>query len=330
MEDFRYNSAVYTSLAANDFVAIAVASNHFEPGAYRNTSRISFSGVRWVLRNTKTGKEYGEIGYQADSHEIQLFNSMLEGRDTGARSYEDLTRSQCANLYSAEFVSSHRNLFLITNYTSNVRYNNTILVYWFVEHRTTVPSYLLCSFYEGTLPSRCDPNEMASRVASGFPWRVMFLDDETTGKTAEVTGCKSERVAERCKVQFSLGIMIAVICCNLVKACCMVMASVRSREPTLVTLGDAIDSFLRIPDPTTTGICFADRRFIEREWMRRSRAGPKRWKQIGVQRWWTSVSKTRWITCNFFCSIAIVTTGVLLGMGIGQDRVFMRTDIRSL
>ena len=56
----------------------------------------------------------------------------------------------------------------------------------------------------------------------------------------------------------------------------MIIRVVRSREPTLVTLGDAIDSFLRIPDPTTMGICFAHRRFIEKEWKRGSRAGPQR------------------------------------------------------
>ena len=175
-------------------------------------------------------------------------------------------------------------------------------------------------------------------VASGIPWlvetpglvRIPWLDQQEQTEVLEISGCKSERVAEKCKVQFSLGIMIAVICCNLVKACCMVMAVVRSREPTLVTLGDAIDSFLRIPDPTTMGICFADRRFIKREWKNGSRAGPRQWKRKGIQRWWTSVSKTRWITCNFFCLIAIIITGVLLGLGIGQDRKLLSTDIKSL
>ena len=150
------------------------------------------------------------------------------------------------------------------------------------------------------------------------------------GVKVEVRGCKSEITDERCKVQFSLGIMIAVICCNLVKACAMIMTVVRSREPTLVTLGDAIDSFLRIPDPTTKGICFADRRFIDCEWRRGGRTGPRQWKQKGVQRWWTNVSKTRWITCNFFFAITIIVTAVLLRSGIKNDGLDFKTDIKSM
>jgi len=106
----------------------------------------------------------------------------------------------------------------------------------------------------------CDTNQLASKVANGLPWIVTL----NGGEEVEVVRCKSEITKEKCKVRFSLGIMIAVIGCNVVKASSMIVTVVRSREPTLVTLGDAIDSFLRIPEPTTMGICFADRRFIER------------------------------------------------------------------
>ena len=164
-------------------------------------------------------------------------------------------------------------------------------------------------------------------MGSGHPWVVTLNGDEAV----EVRGCKSEITKkEKCKVQLSLGITAVVISCNLVKVCCMFMTVVRSREPTLVTLGDAIDSFLRIPDPTTMGICFADRWFIEREWKHRSRAGPRRWNQNGVQRWWTSVSRTRWITCGFSCSIVIITAGVLLYMAVDEAVYFTSASIISL
>ncbi|PUU76454.1 hypothetical protein B9Z19DRAFT_1194719 [Tuber borchii] len=318
-----YNSAVYNSLAANEILITFVTSNHFEPGAYSNTTGED-SALRYFSHNQTTGKEYGDLGYQTDIQDIQLFGRMLKGYNPDARSYEDLAPSQCTTFYNADFLLNRRNLFLITNYTFDDPYNNTFLYMAFTQGAVLQSSWM-CRFSKG-IPSRCKSNEVTSRVESGLPWLV----DVGVGEIVEVKRCKSERVAGRCKVQFSLGIMIAVICCNLVKACCMVMAVVRSREPTLVTLGDAVDSFLRIPDQTTMGICFADRRFIEKEWMRGSRARPRQWKQKGVQRWWSSVSKTRWITCNFFCLIAIIVTGVLLGSGIVQDRKYMSTDIKSL
>ena len=315
MEDSRYNSAVYTSLASNRFFVALVAINHFDSGVYLNTTNFN-SDFLEASRNATTGKEYGDIGYQTNSHEIQQFISMLEGYNTSTSSYEDLTPSRCANLYNKAFVSGRRNVFVITNYTSNATFNNTLMDL-FTSH-VHVVRYSTARFpcLDSTgLPVGCDMAWLSSMAANKLPWVLML----STGEMVEVTGCKSEITDEKCKVQFSLGIMIAVICCNLVKACAMIMTLVRSREPTLVTLGDAIDSFLRIPDPTTMGICFADRRFIDREWKRRWRTGPRQWKQKGVQRWWTSVSKTRWITCNFFFAITIIVSAVLLLLGIKWD-----------
>ena len=305
-----------------------MTNNHFERGTYSNTTWI-LNKYLLNLRNYTNEDRYGDIGHATDSSGFQLFTSMLEGYNASTPSYEDLTPAQCINLYYTDLLSSHRNLFLITNHTSNSSSNGTLK---FSLTQGTILGFVLDS--SGTKGLReswicafaCTAKTIISNVARGLPW-LIALD---RGEVVEVRGCKSEVTKEKCKVQFSLGIMIAVIGCNLVKACSMIMTVVRSREPTLVTLGDAIDSFLRIPDSTTTGICFADRRFIEREWKRGSRAGPRQWKQNGVQRWWTSVSKTRWITCNLFYSIAIISTGVLLRLGIKEDQHGSDTDIKHL
>ena len=314
---------MYTSLAANDFFVTLVTNNHFETGAYSNTTEAFW--FRWMTRNATTGKEYGDIGYQTDSHNIQQFTSMLEGYNASAPSYEELTPSQCVNLYNTDFVSNRRNLFLITNQASSATFNNTLLKVFMVQGNDTSPTNWMCS-NSRLGPHGCDTGKLSSMVANGNPWLLTL----STGEEVEVSRCRSEITHEKCKVQFSLGIMITVICCNLVKACAMIMTVVRSREPTLVTLGDAIDSFLRISDPTTTGICFADRRYIDGEWRHGKRTGPRQWKQRGVQRWWNSVSKTRWITCNFFCSITIIAVGVLLQSGIKHDGYQFGTDIRSM
>ena len=315
---------MYTALAGNEFFVAAVTKDHFEPGSYKNTSMVNSTVIHEVSRQP-TVKGFGDIGYQTDSPSIQLFNAMLEGQDAGSGSYEDLTPSQCTSTYNNDLMAGRRNLFLVTNTSSNAKNNNTLLSVGLVNRTFAAPAFWMCPHYLKSL-IRCDPNELTSKVASGLPWLVDF----GAGGEMEISRCKSEKVAERCKVQFSLGIMIAVIFCNLVKACCMITTVVTSREPTLVTLGDAIDSFLRIPDPTTTGICFADQRFIKREWRHGWRPGPRQWKRKGVQRWWTSVSKTRWVTCNFFFAIAIIALGVLLRLGLQNEGILWKTDIKSM
>ena len=61
-----------------------------------------------------------------------------------------------------------------------------------------------------------------------------------------------------------------------------------------------------------------------------SSAGPGQWEQNGVQRWWTSVSKTKWKTGKLFCLVAIIAASALLALGIKQDRRYSSTDIKSL
>ncbi|PUU72803.1 hypothetical protein B9Z19DRAFT_1136677 [Tuber borchii] len=188
-----YNSTVYTSLAANSYFVNMVTNNHFEPSTYRN--------------------QYGDIGYQTNSPEIQVFINALAGLNPSPQGYEDLTPLEC---------KSH-----------NTRYNNTILFMDCIYPWLFIPSQWMCEdhlesgaavgiWLEGgrVVENECDPSEATTNLTSGLLWLVKL---KTLG-VVEIAGCKSEITDEECTVQFSLDIMIVVICCNLVKACCMVMA----------------------------------------------------------------------------------------------------------
>ena len=137
---------MYTSLAANDMLITFVTSNHFESGAYSNTTG-GDTAFRHFSRNDTTKKMYGDLGYQTDSHDIQLFYSMIKGYNPDARSYEDLTPSQCTTLYNADFLLNRRNLFLITNYTFDDPYNNTLL--YMTWDRGGGLIVLGCAFFPG-------------------------------------------------------------------------------------------------------------------------------------------------------------------------------------
>ena len=203
---------MYTSLAANDFLVTAVTKDYFEPGAYSNiTEAFPRYFYQEIYHNSSTDVTiYGDNGDSRGSYDKQLFSSVLEGYDTSTRSYEDLTPSECTKLYNTDFVSNHRNLFLITNHASNTTHNNTLLDMIHVQVRNDVasPSSWMCNCNEVGLHqiykpagSSCNPSELTSNVARGLPWRVEL----TTWEEVEIGGCKSERTVEKCKVQFSPG-----------------------------------------------------------------------------------------------------------------------------
>lgn len=140
----------------------------------------------------------------------------------------------------------------------------------------------------------------------------------------EVSYCLSLPVEEKCELQFSLPISLVVIICNAVKVLCMILTLLESRDDILVTVGDAIASFLQAPDPHTKGMSmlsrdtvvggpepwarrgdtFFSRKFlILQQWLKSK--GLEIWSQISVEMsWWRIHAKdpvlARWPQLKWF------------------------------
>lgn len=133
----------------------------------------------------------------------------------------------------------------------------------------------------------------------------------------EVDHCLVEQPAltsETCRFEYSPWFIYIVCTFNLIKAIVMLAIWVTRRwqEPqrqgdgkqNLYTLGDAISSFMREPDPRTEGLCLATRYNFQskRSWKNRlvkRRTTPERepraWTE-SVTRWRQAASLQRWIT----------------------------------
>lgn len=70
------------------------------------------------------------------------------------------------------------------------------------------------------------------------------------------------------------------------------------KEPTLVTIGDAVASFLYDPDPTTAGICLSSKSSIQSNKWKLQPAKPWNPKR---HFWFRAASIKRWLTCNILC-----------------------------
>jgi len=84
-------------------------------------------------------------------------------------------------------------------------------------------------------------------------------------KTVEY--CYSLPSQEHCKLQFSAGLLVTVVILNLAKAVLMLACALGWRdEPPLLTVGDAVASFLERPDASTEGMCLLTRGFVHLDW----------------------------------------------------------------
>lgn len=143
--------------------------------------------------------------------------------------------------------------------------------------------------------------------------------------TLPVEYCLSKPVEERCRLQLSLIIMCIVIFCSLMKALCMYLVLTHQKSPPLVTLGDAIESFLQHRDLTTANMCLCDKlTFAAKNWDYSTKTYLKR-----PYRWGSSASWRRWLTCNILCISTLITAGALLGKGL-RNPALLSTSISHL
>ena len=112
----------------------------------------------------------------------------------------------------------------------------------------------------------------------------------------EIDYCMVEKVEEKCQLRFSLAIMLIVIFANIIKATVMFITIWKFQTPTLVTIGDAIASFLDNPDETTAGMCLSTKKDFNGKgnW---DNTFPREWI-IRSSFWFNAASVKRWFTCN--------------------------------
>ena len=167
-----------------------------------------------------------------------------------------------------------------------------MVLHWFSISK--IPYSWICDNYLDDTPKDypgvwCDPNTMI-QTKQDTNWTISGdVNDDYP-----VQYCLSQPVVERYKLYFGLPSMLTVVACNFVKCLCMVLTLWWQRSPPLVTLGDAVESFLQNTDLSTKDMCLAYRAHsAQRPWEKSTIPFVKdSWS------WNSSTSFSCWITCN--------------------------------
>lgn len=271
-----YNSAVFSTLSGQQFGVYLVTAK-FLDGAPFNVTTSSGS------YDTGTNKELNDA------------QDALQDIKTN-HSYVKLQNKECVDTYSAPIIFTNSDLFLVSDYQDA---NNSLI--WSVPditpRLTSGNSSVFCylELCDGT-GAITNPRNLSFNTSELSQRYSIDNDYRATPGLSSIDYCLSRRAKGQCKLQFSLTIMIVVIICNMIKTICMAIISWKQDPEPLVTLGDAIASFLDRPDVTTDRRCIAGRTWFEdsRYWARfhLSRWDPKH------LRWFRAASRRRWIVCN--------------------------------
>jgi hypothetical protein len=107
----------------------------------------------------------------------------------------------------------------------------------------------MCQYREIYMPCELR-DEIQGYRANVSTWRPLLT-------TAPIAYCLSETLPDIFKVQSSLQILIIVTVLNALKAALMFYIALAVKGNPILTVGDAIASFLKEPDVWTAGMCLA-------------------------------------------------------------------------
>ncbi len=210
-------------------------------------------------------------------------------------SYQRLEKTSCIKEYGKQYLSTRRDVILVAKINSTD--GNDILGY-----RYSTPEW------DPFIPKDpfnwiCDSEKPYCNINSVLRSSEWVVHDDVA-----VDYCLSQSVPEHCQFYFNSAIMVAVILSNLIKLICMCIAAAKHGESTLVTLGDAIASFLELPDTTTRGMCLATKKDFYKTGQ--GFAAPRVWRERKYF-WFQALSWRSWI---LFCLMYVLRPNNFLGL----------------
>jgi len=299
-----YNSTVFATLSTQQYNVLLV-SKEFTAGSPFAVANTSFDSTS---------------NYQAQSSASDIAK-LLHKYQSNLTFLTRLENKACLDTYTSSIISTHSDLVLVSDYSNQA---NSYLVSNPDTNSPILPSLSgLANQWMCAMPATYAAQECQTDTQSPHPdpdhWTIKLYpplseyygggvpdqgpQNPLSQVSTNIQYCLSQPVKEQCQTQFSLGIMIAVLACNLVKVICLGYIAWKHDTEPLVTLGDAIASFLKEPDVTTGGAPLYNKsRFkgsnmwdatstskLSRLW------GLRRLSRRRGSRWFRTISKRRWM-----------------------------------
>ena len=250
-----YNSVVFSTSLANGYVAAVVTESFLEGQTFELFSTLYEFQTSTTINGTL-------IGASMDSYSrASEIVGDLQGRLSSLKRLEPY---DCANIYSKSFIDGYSNVVLVTKVANSIHYGGSVIKYSSQfpigsKGAYQLPSTWECDIFVDTehpLPQpypTCDPNTILQNLDT-FRFKYCSgssITDPDSWPAAGVQYCLAEETTSSCTIQMSVPIMILVIIFNALKALIFLTAiKTRSFKP-LITLGDALASFLEKPDEHT-------------------------------------------------------------------------------
>ena len=146
----------------------------------------------------------------------------------------------------------------------------------------------------------CDDSVPLTQTCSVDPADWTFSDPGSSSR-AKVNYCLADPTEPQCTIELIPALLYTVIACNIVKGLAFAYLAILQFDP-LITIGQAVASFLENPDPTTEGLGAHSARDIRGRWISDPQGGTY-WCELNQnhiykperRKWFSGASPMRWV-----------------------------------
>lgn len=293
-----YNSTFYAAFAARDY-NILYATEDFVNGSYYDAAKFPDTAVQ----------------------NVSLFQSSAPG-------WQRLNNHDCIQAYANDFVTKYQNVIAVVTNSTNVTDGSLLST----AVQILPPRANLGSTYD-SFAWICNDTETPSKTGVTDRTSAGFVPCAAQAKELmnianswwrsggyHISYCVAEEIHPDCHLHFAPHLMGPVILMNLFKCIVAFYVAFRMVDVPLVTIGDAIESFIKHPDPTTMGKCLLDAHDASRTFSKSSRGRmstmrPPQPFDDTPQRWHRVVTKRQWVLLMLL--LVFMLLGLLVGIYFG-------------
>lgn len=265
---FSYNSVFYNALATNNY------------------------NVLYATPDFVNGVAYDQVKFP-DSRDANFTDIQRN-----VTRYQKLSNAECIRQYGKDFVPDRRTVIAVVKGPYNS--SSSLLDVTFNDFPLKVTREYNAFEWICDDPQTVNKTSSCCENAAGFiPCSVMVPKLEEISNVwwrsggYDIDYCLSEQVPSSCHLHFAFPLILVVIGFNILKVIGVAYVCFRLPEDPLVTIGDAIQSFITKPDPYTKGMCLGTKDTIERYVAHGNSPPPARYRHKG-QRWYRAATYKQW------------------------------------
>ncbi|KAI0193908.1 hypothetical protein F4808DRAFT_475203 [Astrocystis sublimbata] len=308
-----WNSAIFEVDRRDSDYHLTIATEQFLHGGsfYPPGASLALPGLvsdddsAWyeMLGTNESLARYGDVidGYGARINRSDYQNplspavSNISAIADKAAEWERLEVAECLSEYvHCKGLKKHRSVVLVVEELDGWAWNDiwhlneTEADFWETYIPKYTPNHLFfdtqCAMvawsYEKFVPGCW--NDCAGALGTDFDMRNDWSLQHGAFNLS-INHCRAEPVENTCRIAASPVLLLGVTLCVIAKSITAVVVTVvlsRPEHKPLVTLGDAVASFIEHPDPITAGFCTVDQRHFHNAIKRKYKyllPGPRHW-----------------------------------------------------